>query len=147
MLPLGRITDVRYQRTWLDRMLGVGQFIFETPGGEALSDMPGVPNPEHAYLVLVHLLLDWPDLSTGAPMTPRTPAGNRDALASLSGASTETSTTPRTPSSTLGLPDKPSGSSSARRSSIEQIALLIGITSGVLTVVQIVGSALADLLG
>jgi hypothetical protein len=50
MMPLTRVTDMRYERTLLGRTLGYGTFILESAGqDQALSRIDYLPNPDELY--------------------------------------------------------------------------------------------------
>jgi membrane protein YdbS with pleckstrin-like domain len=51
MMPLGRVTDMKYAQTPMGRMLNYGTFIIESAGqDQALRDIPHLPNPNELYL-------------------------------------------------------------------------------------------------
>jgi membrane protein YdbS with pleckstrin-like domain len=50
MMPLGKVTDMRYERTILGRMLGFGSFVMESAGqDQALSHVKFVTGPDELY--------------------------------------------------------------------------------------------------
>ncbi|PRX99523.1 PH domain-containing protein [Allonocardiopsis opalescens] len=57
MMPLGKVTDMRFERTILGRMIGYGSFIMESAGqDQALSRIDYVPYPEQLYLEIVGMI-------------------------------------------------------------------------------------------
>jgi len=50
MMPLGKVTDMRYERTILGRLLGFGSFVMESAGqDQALSRVKFVTGPDELY--------------------------------------------------------------------------------------------------
>ena len=59
MMPLGKVTDMSFQRTLAGRMLGFGEFIIESAGqDQALRTVDHIPYPEQLYLEVCEML--WP---------------------------------------------------------------------------------------
>ena len=57
MMPLGKVTDMRFERTLLGRFLGYGTFVMESAGqDQALSRIDFIPYPEQLYLEVVGLI-------------------------------------------------------------------------------------------
>jgi hypothetical protein len=57
MMPLARVTDMTYERSWAGRILGYGEFIVESAGqDQALSRIPYIPRPDAAYRQIAELL-------------------------------------------------------------------------------------------
>ncbi|KOX08837.1 MULTISPECIES: PH domain-containing protein [unclassified Nocardiopsis] len=57
MMPLGKVTDMRFERTLLGRFLGYGTFVMESAGqDQALSRIAFIPYPEQLYLEVVGLI-------------------------------------------------------------------------------------------
>jgi hypothetical protein len=57
MMPLPRVTDMTYERTWAGRIFGYGEFIVESAGqDQALSRIPYIPRPDAAYRQIAELL-------------------------------------------------------------------------------------------
>jgi uncharacterized membrane protein YdbT with pleckstrin-like domain len=57
MMPLAKVTDMTFQRSFLGRMLGYGTFILESAGqDQALSTVDHIPYPEQLYLEVCSLL-------------------------------------------------------------------------------------------
>ncbi|HEV2374853.1 MAG TPA: PH domain-containing protein [Streptosporangiaceae bacterium] len=57
MMPLNKVTDMSFQRTFLGRLLGYGEFILESAGqDQALRTVDHVPYPEQLYLEVCGLL-------------------------------------------------------------------------------------------
>jgi uncharacterized membrane protein YdbT with pleckstrin-like domain len=56
-VPLGKITDIRFQRTFAGRTLGFGELIVETAGqDQALRVIDHIPYPEQLYLEVCGML-------------------------------------------------------------------------------------------
>jgi membrane protein YdbS with pleckstrin-like domain len=54
MMPLARVTDMKYTQTALGRVLGYGTFEIESAGqDQALRNVPNLPNPTDLYLQVV----------------------------------------------------------------------------------------------
>jgi membrane protein YdbS with pleckstrin-like domain len=54
MMPLARVTDMKYTQSALGRVLGYGTFELESAGQEqALRNVPNLPNPTDLYLQVV----------------------------------------------------------------------------------------------
>lgn len=63
MMPLGKVTDMRFERSLVGRFLGYGTFVMESAGqDQALSRINFVPYPEQLYLEVVGLI--FPDKGT-----------------------------------------------------------------------------------
>ncbi|WP_159945518.1 MULTISPECIES: PH domain-containing protein [unclassified Nocardiopsis] len=57
MMPLGKVTDMRFERTLMGRFLGYGTFVMESAGqDQALSKISFIPYPEQLYLEVVGLI-------------------------------------------------------------------------------------------
>jgi hypothetical protein len=57
MLPLSKVTDMSFQRTWTGRILGYGEFIVESAGqDQALRNVKFIPYPEQLYLEVCGLI-------------------------------------------------------------------------------------------
>jgi uncharacterized membrane protein YdbT with pleckstrin-like domain len=57
MMPLVKVTDMTFQRTFLGRLLGYGTFILESAGqDQALSNVDFIPYPEQLYLEVCSLI-------------------------------------------------------------------------------------------
>ncbi|GAA3761863.1 putative membrane protein YdbT with pleckstrin-like domain [Spinactinospora alkalitolerans] len=57
MMPLGKVTDMRFERSIVGRMVGYGTFVMESAGqDQALSRINYVPYPEQLYLEVVGLI-------------------------------------------------------------------------------------------
>ena len=57
MMPLAKVTDMTFQRSFLGRILGYGTFILESAGqDQALSNVDHIPYPEQLYLEVCSLL-------------------------------------------------------------------------------------------
>jgi membrane protein YdbS with pleckstrin-like domain len=54
MMPLARVTDMKYEQSPLGRLLNYGTFVIESAGqDQALRDLPHLPNPNDLYLQVV----------------------------------------------------------------------------------------------
>lgn len=54
MMPLLRVTDMKYEQSPLGRMLNYGTFVLESAGqDQALREVPHLPNPNELYLRVV----------------------------------------------------------------------------------------------
>jgi membrane protein YdbS with pleckstrin-like domain len=63
MMPLNRVTDMKYTQTPTGRVLGYGTFEIESAGQEqALRKVPNLPNPTDLYLQVVEEMYE-PDAS------------------------------------------------------------------------------------
>lgn len=61
MMPLARVTDMRYQRSPLGRILGYGMFVLESAGqDQALSSINFLPDPDELYREVCELLFNRP---------------------------------------------------------------------------------------
>lgn len=59
MMPLTRVTDMRYERPALGRVLGYGTFVLESAGqDQALSTIRFLPEPQELYLQVCELLFN-----------------------------------------------------------------------------------------
>jgi uncharacterized membrane protein YdbT with pleckstrin-like domain len=57
MMPLVKVTDMTFQRSFLGRILGYGTFILESAGqDQALSNVDYIPYPEQLYLEVCSLI-------------------------------------------------------------------------------------------
>ena len=57
MMPLSKVTDMRFERSAVGRVLGYGKFIVESAGQEqALHDIDHLPYPEQLYLEVCGLI-------------------------------------------------------------------------------------------
>ena len=57
MMPLVKVTDMSFQRTFLGRLLGYGEFILESAGqDQALRTVDHIPYPEQLYLEVCALI-------------------------------------------------------------------------------------------
>jgi len=62
MMPLKKVTDMTFQRSFLGRMLGYGTFILESAGqDQALSKVDHIPYPEQLYLEVCSLIFPQED--------------------------------------------------------------------------------------
>jgi uncharacterized membrane protein YdbT with pleckstrin-like domain len=57
MMPLVKVTDMSFQRSFLGRLLGYGEFILESAGqDQALRVIDHIPYPEQLYLEVCNLI-------------------------------------------------------------------------------------------
>ena len=57
MMPLGKVTDMRFERSPIGRLLGYGTFIVESAGqDQALRNINHLPYPEQLYLEVCGLI-------------------------------------------------------------------------------------------
>jgi membrane protein YdbS with pleckstrin-like domain len=57
MMPLTKVTDMSFQRTFPGRLLGYGEFIVESAGqDQALRNVRFIPYPEQLYLLICGML-------------------------------------------------------------------------------------------
>jgi membrane protein YdbS with pleckstrin-like domain len=57
MMPLTKVTDMSFQRSFAGRMLGYGEFIVESAGqDQALRNIDHIPYPEQLYLEVCGML-------------------------------------------------------------------------------------------
>jgi hypothetical protein len=67
MMPLGKVTDMRYERTVLGRLLGFGSFVMESAGqDQALSRVKFVTGPDELYQRICALVFT-PDQALAGP--------------------------------------------------------------------------------
>ena len=75
MMPLARVTDMKYTQTALGRVLGYGTFEIESAGqDQALRNVPNLPNPNDLYLQVVEEMYEPRGLG-GAPPPGRVDDG------------------------------------------------------------------------
>jgi len=66
MMPLPKVTDMRYERTLMGRLLGYGKFVLESAGQEqALSTINYLPDSDRLYVKVCDLLFGGQDQSDG----------------------------------------------------------------------------------
>lgn len=62
MMPLGKVTDMSFQRSPAGRMLGYGTFILESAGqDQALREINYIPYPEQVYLEVCGMIFPGKD--------------------------------------------------------------------------------------
>ena len=65
MMPLTKVTDMSFQRTFAGRLLGFGEFIVESAGqDQALRNIDHIPYPEQLYLEVCGMLFGSDDQVT-----------------------------------------------------------------------------------
>jgi hypothetical protein len=77
MMPLAKVTDLRYFQSTFGRALGYAEFIVESAGqDQALSRIPYVPYPARTYRMILSLLFDRrPGAGPPGPPGPEGPPG------------------------------------------------------------------------
>jgi Bacterial PH domain len=71
MMPLSRVTDMTYDRSWSGRILGYGEFIVESAGqDQALSRINYIPRPDAAYRQIAELLFGKGEEEAAKPAEP-----------------------------------------------------------------------------
>ena len=76
MMPLTKVTDMSFQRSFAGRMLGYGDFIVESAGqDQALRTVDHIPYPEQLYLLICGMLFpnSADDSDSDAPDDSRRP--------------------------------------------------------------------------
>lgn len=78
MMPLEKVTDMSYERSWAGHLLGYGQFVLESAGqDQALRVIPWVPEPDDTYRRLCSMIFAPRDKpaspATERPVAPRWP--------------------------------------------------------------------------
>jgi len=69
MLPLVKVTDMTFQRSFTGRLLGFGEFIIESAGSDqALQTVDHIPYPEQLYLEICGLI--FPNGEQASPDEP-----------------------------------------------------------------------------
>jgi uncharacterized membrane protein YdbT with pleckstrin-like domain len=67
MMPLTKVTDMSFQRTFAGRLLGFGEFIVESAGqDQALRNIDHIPYPEQLYLEVCGMLFGSGDEASSA---------------------------------------------------------------------------------
>jgi len=57
MMPLTKVTDMSFRRSFPGRLLGYGEFIVESAGqDQALRNVPYIPYPEQLYLLICGMI-------------------------------------------------------------------------------------------
>jgi hypothetical protein len=65
MMPLTKVTDMSFQRSFSGRLLGFGEFIVESAGqDQALRNVDHIPYPEQLYLEICGMLFGTDDQET-----------------------------------------------------------------------------------
>jgi uncharacterized membrane protein YdbT with pleckstrin-like domain len=71
MMPLTKVTDMSFQRTFAGRMFGFGEFIVESAGqDQALRTIDHIPYPEQLYLEVCGMLFGSKDDQGGGGGNP-----------------------------------------------------------------------------
>jgi hypothetical protein len=85
MMPLSKVTDMSFKRSFPGRLLGYGEFIVESAGqDQALRNVEFIPYPEQLYLLICGMLFPssaddmedsgpedpWGDPDGGEPLSP-----------------------------------------------------------------------------
>ncbi len=67
MMPLAKVTDMSFQRSFAGRLLGYGEFIVESAGqDQALRNIDHIPYPEQLYLEVCGMLFGSDDQASPA---------------------------------------------------------------------------------
>jgi uncharacterized membrane protein YdbT with pleckstrin-like domain len=75
MMPLVRVTDMKYQQSALGRMLNYGTFVVESAGqDQALRRVPTLPNPNELYLRIVEEMYEPEAVEARLAQVPDEPA-------------------------------------------------------------------------
>jgi uncharacterized membrane protein YdbT with pleckstrin-like domain len=70
-IPLGKITDTSYRRTWLGQILGYGDMVLDTPGQDKyLPVLYKLSNPDKVYQTIMAIAI-------GGGLPPPTPVKRR----------------------------------------------------------------------
>jgi hypothetical protein len=57
MMPLTKVTDMSFRRSFGGRMLGYGEFVVESAGqDQALRNIDHIPYPEQLYLLICGMI-------------------------------------------------------------------------------------------
>jgi membrane protein YdbS with pleckstrin-like domain len=82
MMPLSKVTDMSFKRSFAGRLLGYGEFIVESAGqDQALRNVEFIPYPEQLYLLICGMLFpsSADDMEDGDPSDrPPGPWGDQD---------------------------------------------------------------------
>jgi membrane protein YdbS with pleckstrin-like domain len=71
MMPLTKVTDMSFQRSFAGRMLGFGEFIVESAGqDQALRRVDHIPYPEQLYLEVCGMLFGSDDEASSSEQDP-----------------------------------------------------------------------------
>jgi uncharacterized membrane protein YdbT with pleckstrin-like domain len=63
MMPLAKVTDMSFQRSFLGRIFGYGEFVLESAGqDQALRTVDHIPYPEQLYLEVCGLIFPSQDI-------------------------------------------------------------------------------------
>jgi hypothetical protein len=63
-MPLDKVTDMTYRRTFVGRLLGYGAFIVESPGQKQAVEMINfIPQPDDFYQTVTSLVMGGPEMS------------------------------------------------------------------------------------
>ncbi len=66
MMPMAKVTDMSFQRSFWGRLLGYGEFILESAGqDQALRTVDHIPYPEQLYLEVCNLIFPSKDAADG----------------------------------------------------------------------------------
>jgi hypothetical protein len=84
MMPMGKVTDMRYERSLPGRLLGFGAFILESAGkDQALSRVEFISQPDWLYREICTMLFT-PDVMAVAPADEDDGSGTGPAVARFS---------------------------------------------------------------
>lgn len=77
-IPLGKITDTAYRRTWLGRILGYGDMVLDTPGQDKyLPVLDKLSKPDRVYQTIMSIAMGG-GAPPASPPKPRKPPSEDD---------------------------------------------------------------------
>ena len=81
MMPLLRVTDMKYEQSALGRVLGYGTFVVESAGqDQALRTVKHLPNPNELYLRIVEEMYEPEAVEARATAGPNEPGSTEDGM-------------------------------------------------------------------
>jgi membrane protein YdbS with pleckstrin-like domain len=74
-IPLGKVTDTSYRRTWLGRILGYGELVLDTPGQDKyLPILDNLANPDRVYRAIMWIAIGGGGTAPPPQSQPKPPA-------------------------------------------------------------------------
>ncbi|MEJ2579818.1 MAG: PH domain-containing protein, partial [Kineosporiaceae bacterium] len=71
MMPMGKVTDMGYDKTIPGQIMGYGKFVLESAGqDQALTSVNFVPHPDHHYRQINAVLFSPGDVKSGVRVPP-----------------------------------------------------------------------------
>lgn len=71
MMPLGKVTDMRYDKSPFGQIIGYGKFVLESAGqDQALTSINFVPHADHHYREINAILFSPDDIKSGVRVPP-----------------------------------------------------------------------------